>query len=301
MAHAMPSIHGVAASGFTADGAQLYHKGRPDWQLNHVREMLSLANVTPEHQEADVEKRVWPKAPVLEIAAGTGKYTRPLLIALQELCPEGYKPNLLVTEPTGFAVAIADLIESKQIRFLPTKAEEMGEIESGSCCVAIAAQAFHWFTTDEAVTEIMRCLKPKAAFVACWNGRSSKNELGAITDPAEMKFVTEHEAIIDSSYQRGTPRYQARKWEVFARQCPLFVQPSPELHLWGREGGGHIGTAEELLAATLSISEIARRPADERANYEEKLKAVIAEAPKLADGRIRMPTHTEVALMWKKD
>lgn len=296
----MPAIHATAASGFTAEGAKLYEKGRPDWELKHVKEMLRLAGVTREKQEGDAERKLWPKAPVLELAAGTGKYTRPLLLALEELCPEGFRPNLIVTEPTGFATALSDLIESKAItRFLPTHAESMPEVESGSCCVAIAAQAFHWFTNETAVKEIMRCLKDGACFVACWNGRSSKNELGAITDPLELAWVTEHEAIIDSSYQTGTPRYQKREWEAFAAGCSLFKQPSPELHLWHREGGGHIGTAEELLAATMSISEIARRPEDEKKGFEERLKAVIAKAPRLEDGRIRMPTHTEVAMMWK--
>ena len=66
---------------------------------------------------------------------------------------------------------------------------------------------------------------------------------------------------------------------------------------WEREAGGHLGDEATMLAAALSISEIARRTPEDRASFEARLRAAIAKAPRGEDGRVLMPLYSEVLVM----
>lgn len=276
MAAPPASVHLIAATGFTSDGAALYDKGRPDYEHVHVARVLELAGV-PSMTGADGR---FPSKPIVELAAGTGKFTRPLVARLRELCPPGCRPNLICVEPTGFSSALADLVEAGDIQLITASADSMPTVESGSASAVIAAQALHWFSNAASFDEISRIMAPDATFIAIWNGRDRDNRLqvGGPGTPVAA-WVTRHEAIVDAAYHEGTPRYQSREWEKALKGYAGFAQP-PELHLWHRAGGGHVGTVEEHVAATMSISEIARRPAEEKARIETELRALLAEAPK---------------------
>lgn len=277
MMAAPASVHLIAATGFTSEGAALYNKGRPDYEPEHVVRVLELAGVAAMVAGPD---GLFPAQPIVELAAGTGKFTRPLLARLRELCPAGCRPNLICVEPTTFSAALADLVEAGDIQLVTASADSMPSIPAASASVVIAAQALHWFSTAASFAEISRIMAPAATFIAIWNGRDRDNRLqaGGAGAPAPG-WVVRHEAIVDAAYHEGTPRYQSREWERALQAFPGFAQPL-ELHLWHRAGGGHVGTVEDHVAATMSISEIARRPAEEKARIEGDLRALFADAPK---------------------
>jgi hypothetical protein len=124
------------------------------------------------------------------------------------------------------------------------------------------------------------------ALVALWNCR----------DASRAAWVRDYEEVIASAYSPGTPSWISRRWEAWARACPSFQQP-PALMRWEREAGGHLGDEATMLAAALSISEIARRTPEDRASFEARLRAAIAKAPRGEDGRVLMPLYSEVLVM----
>lgn len=281
-------VHAVSVTGFSAGSAQSYEAGRPEWDLAHFREMLSLAGISASTPSAG---GLFPAAPVLEVGSGTGKSTRMLLAALRELAPAGAAPNLICAEPsTGFADAMRELVSPAGVqRLLITPASDLSAVADGSVAAVFVAQALHWFSTDAASAEFARVLAPGGVLVACWNARDAARAL---------EWMPAYEEVILSAYTPGTPAYFKRDWERHARRCALYKQP-PRILQWPRASGGHVGDANTMLQAALSISEIARRPAEERADFERRLRAVIARAPRLPpadDGaeRILMPMFCEV-------
>lgn len=106
LAAARRSVHAVATSGFTAAGAAAYAAGRPEWQRLSVDAALDAAGVFPSlgvARSACGGTDVFPPNPVVELGAGTGKFTTELLAALRARAPRGAVPHVLAVEPSpGF-------------------------------------------------------------------------------------------------------------------------------------------------------------------------------------------------------
>jgi len=96
------------------------------------------------------------------------------------------------------------------------KAEKMPvDDEWGDAC--IAAQAFHWFATTEALTEIHRVLRPGAVLGMIWNAEDYNK-------PASWEATTKWEQKLNdyiTSFQDGNPRFRDLAWkDVFDKQLP---------------------------------------------------------------------------------
>jgi len=102
-----------------------------------------------------------PGARILEIASGTGKFTK-LLASRHE------KFDILAVEP-----------HREMLRVLRDKGLSGVELKEGSACAIpapdgwantmIAAQSFHWFATREALVEFARVLHPQGTLGFIWN------------------------------------------------------------------------------------------------------------------------------------
>jgi len=126
--------------------AESYDRGRPSFPLEAAR---WLAGPRP--------------ATVVELGAGTGKLTAPLV----EL---GH--DVHATEPDDDMLAVL----RRELPDVPTSSSPAEEIPlpDRSVDVVVAGQAFHWFDHDRALPEIARVLRPGGHLALAWNVRDER-------------------------------------------------------------------------------------------------------------------------------
>jgi SAM-dependent methyltransferase len=249
-------VHRAAAKGFSS-GAETYVRGRPDYPplaLQWLRTELGL---------------VAGKA-VIELGAGTGKFTKVLLTTGAKVI--AVEPVVAMLERLR-----RDLAESPQspggseLTTVPGTAEHI-PVASGAVDAVVCAQSFHWFATPAAVAEIRRVLKPGGVLGLIWNQRDES-----------VPWIAELGQII-APYQDDAPRMMSGEWrKVFPAPGfgPLHETRFPHTH---------IGPPDRvILDRFLSVSFIAALPAPEREQVLTQLRALIARTPSLAG-------HTEVSV-----
>lgn len=245
-------IHAAARDGFGADAAA-YARGRPDYP----GALLGWL-------EADVG--AGRGKAVLDLGAGTGKFTRLLVQA-----------GAVVTavEPV---VAMREALRAnlQGVRTLAGTAEAL-PLEDASMDAVVCAQAFHWFATEAALAQIRRVLKPGGRLGLVWNVRDETIDwVAAITR-------------IIAPYEGDAPRFHKGEW-----RRPFSSGIFGELRLTAFDYQ-HVGSASEVIIDRfLSVSFIAALPAAEKAEVEERLRALVASHPQLR-GRdpIAFPYRTE--------
>jgi SAM-dependent methyltransferase len=141
-------IHVSAEEGYAAVGAT-YEKGRPEYPSDAVAFLLQRLGVAAK-----------PGATVVDLAAGTGKFTRALVNA-------GTTP--IAIEPVAH---MRDTFRERTpgVRIEDGTAESI-PLDVGSADAVVAAQAFHWFDGPAALNEIHRVLRPLGALGLVWNGQ----------------------------------------------------------------------------------------------------------------------------------
>jgi SAM-dependent methyltransferase len=143
------------------DVAAVYERGRPEYPRAVVGAVAA-------------ELRLAPGAPVLDLAAGTGKLTRALLDA-------GF--DVVAVEPQESMRAIlAATVGAARVR---DGVAEAIPLETGSVEAVTVADAFHWFDHAPALAEIGRVLRPGAGLavltaVPDWSGAGWAHEVGTL-------------------------------------------------------------------------------------------------------------------------
>ncbi|CUM65783.1 uncharacterized protein PRCAT00003431001 [Priceomyces carsonii] len=153
----MSKVHQTALKSFNLNHAN-YDVLRPSFLppiVNQFLVDLNLAEKTsPDSFTFKTDKKI------LELAAGTGKFTK-------NLVNNGWKGNLTVAEPS------TGMLESFTKNFPEVTAVNGSSyklpLADNSVDVVIAAQAFHWFSDLDSLKEIQRVLKPHGAFGCIWN------------------------------------------------------------------------------------------------------------------------------------
>ena len=242
----MSRIHDAAAVGF-ARGAEAYELGRPGYPAEALDPLRLSREVT-----------------VLDLAAGTGKLTRPLVAS---------GARVIAVEPVAeMRAALPASVEA-----LDGTAEAI-PLDDGSVDLVTVAQAFHWFDGDAALVEIHRVLRPGGRLALVWNRRVEGAPLNLALD-----------AIVEP-HRHGTPTHRGEAWRAAFDRTTLFGPLD-----------GHVCANEQMLdadgleARVASISFIASLPAGEREDVLERVRELAA------DGPVVMPYRTEVLVCERLD
>jgi ubiquinone/menaquinone biosynthesis C-methylase UbiE len=227
-------VNPVASVGF-GKLAATYERGRP----SYPEEALALLAR---------ELGIGPGCRVLDLAAGTGKFSR-LLVALGA--------DVVAVEPVkGMRDQLVANVAGIEV---VDGAAEAIPLDDASVDVVTVAQAFHWFDAPAALSEMARVLREDGGLSLIWNERDESvpwvNELSQIIHWNVRKpYDTEIDwcATVDRS-ERFTPARHAH----FA-----YVQ---------------MLDADTLVERVESTSYLAAMTHDERAPYEARVRALVAE------------------------
>jgi SAM-dependent methyltransferase len=235
----MSPVHRAAATGF-ARSAEAYELGRPGYPPTAL-EPLRLA----------------PGLVVLDLAAGSGKLTRPLVASGAEV---------IAVEP----VAEMRALLPPEVEALDGTAESI-PLADGAVDLVTVGQAFHWFDGDAALAELHRVLRPGGRLALVWNRRVERDRVNMALD-----------AIVDV-HREGTPTHRGEAWRAAFERTTLFG-PLEE-HVFANE---QVLDENGLAPRICSISFIACLPELERVRVLVRARELVA------DGPATVPYRTEV-------
>lgn len=137
-------VHPLSLSSFNKNH-DLYDKVRPGFNNDAVEKLVDKLGLSEGSN-------------VLELACGTGKFTKSII-------NRGYE--LIAVEPS------LGMLETFKSNFPNIPAKEGSSyslpVEDNSQDAVIAAQAFHWFADRDSLKEISRVLKPGGYLGLIWN------------------------------------------------------------------------------------------------------------------------------------
>ncbi|BCS54425.1 class I SAM-dependent methyltransferase [Geobacter sp. SVR] len=251
------SVHEKAVVGF-GTASDFYERGRPEYPKDAVDRLI--------HELAIV-----PGTTVVDVGAGTGKFTRLLassgarIIAVEPV--EGMRRKL---------AAVCPWIEVRD-----GSAEQI-PLPSGSADSLTAAQAFHWFRGEEALAEFRRVLRPGGGLGLIWNLRDDSVDWMACL------------GRIYERYEGGTPRYKSGEWQHAFAATSLFA---PLRHC--EFAHTQIGTVQTLVDRVASASFIAALPDETRVQVLEEVRALVREHPETRGKEfIHIPYRTDLFLTY---
>jgi SAM-dependent methyltransferase len=238
----MARIHRSAAQGF-ARSADAYERGRPGYPEAAIRHLIA---------------QLPPRPAVLDLAAGTGKLTRPLLEA--GLSVVAVEP---VAEMRAALPAIARAVDGTA---------EAIPLESASVDAVTVAQAFHWFDGDAALTEIARVLRPGGSLAIVWNRRVEEDPINRAIEDLLIP------------YRADVPTHRGDAWRAAFEGHPEFGPLEEQVFENAQELD-----ADGLEARVGSISFIAALEPEERERVLTRARALAEDG-----GTVTLPYRTEV-------
>jgi SAM-dependent methyltransferase len=239
--------------------ADTYVKGRPDYPPQ-VSDWLTTTLGLDGHKT------------VIDLGAGTGKFTGRLVAT---------GAQVIAVEP------VAQMLEKlsdawPQVLAVHGTATDL-PLPDASVDVVICAQAFHWFASEAALTEIARVLKPGGKLGLIWNLRDT-----------QVSWVPKLDAIVNA-LEGDTPRYYTGEWrKAFPHPAfgPLQLQ---QFH------NGHTGSPEDVIFNRVrSTSFIAALPEAQRTKVDEQIRALIASEPELRGKDVVTVPYETAAFVTRK-
>ncbi len=192
-------------------------------------------------------------AVIVELGAGTGKFTRLLARTGARVIAVEPQPAMAAHIPTAPNIeAVAGTAEQVP---LPDACADL------VCC----ATAFHWFDYARATAEILRIARPGAHLALIWNLRDAREP-----------WVADVNRLLDA-YRSGPHRWASGQWRTILGDVRFeLVRESehPFVHRMPPRG---------IVDRVLSSSFIAALPPSEQDTVRQEVLEVIAACPDLAD------------------
>ena len=246
-------VHEVADAGFDREAAS-YERARPSYPSDCVAWFAEQLGIGPGRT-------------VLDLAAGTGKFTRLLeplgaqLIAAEPV--DGMRAVLARTSPTVPVLSCA-------AELLPLRHQSLDAIT--------VAQAFHWFDAPAALAEAARVLQPGGRLGLLWNARDRSlphvNALWSIMDRVEKRAPwREHEEWREAAFTE-TPYFGPLHEATFHHAQAM--------------------TVDEVVDRFRSVSHVAVLNDDEKARVLDEVRAQAeSQLDHTDDGRISIPYRVD--------
>lgn len=233
------AINETAAAGFER-GASDYERGRPGYPPEVIAELVTLFHLGPD-------------CSVVDLGAGTGKFTR----------------QLVATGASVVAVEPIDAMRAEFAKALPATEVRVGTAEAipaadGSVDLVTCAQAFHWFDPGRAFDEVRRVLRPGGGLAMVWNTR----------DPS-VPWTRELDAIM-TAVAGPSPRYRSGLggWEPVLDSHSGFTPVTRAT--WPNPRPTDVGT---MLARIASVSYVSALPAEDRGRVLDEVAQLLATGP----------------------
>jgi SAM-dependent methyltransferase len=182
------SLHPLAEN--FAAVADEYERGRPEYPPAVVGALAA-------------ELGLAPGAPVLDLAAGTGKLTRALLA--------GGLDVLAVEPQAALRAVLAERIGAERVRDGVAEAIPLADASVDAVTVS---DAFHWFDHEPALAEIARVLRPGGSVCAVWT----------IPDWGAASWAHDVGTLMAASRPEH-PAFDAPPWQDVARASGRWSEP----------------------------------------------------------------------------
>lgn len=176
--------------------AETYDRARPSYPAEAADWLVGQADGDPKR--------------ILEVGAGTGKFTELLVAA-------GH--HVVATDPLPEMIGLLKVRVPGAETFVAT-AEHL-PVPSRSVDVVVVAQAFHWFATPTALAELARVLRPGGVLALVWNVRDT-----GIPWVRKLDAIVEHlpnrtgsvDALRDCEYFGEVAEREYRFWQHLRRE-----------------------------------------------------------------------------------
>ncbi|MFY9716703.1 MAG: class I SAM-dependent methyltransferase [Thermoplasmata archaeon] len=243
----------TAADGFDRSAEQ-YERARPGYPVAAVRTLAKALGIGPGRT-------------VVELASGTGKFTRALL-------PFG--ATIVGVEPLEGMRAVFERVVPT-VAVLPGTAESI-PLPAGFADAVVVAAAFHWFRPRPAVREIARVLRPAGGIGLVWNTRDDASPFSAGM------------SVIVDRYRGSAPRARPGGSETaFGRPG----SPFRPLH-YRRFRQVQRLTLSGAVDRVLCVSYIASLPANEQRRIAVEVRALFRRVRSAERGSIALPYWTDI-------
>jgi ubiquinone/menaquinone biosynthesis C-methylase UbiE len=256
-------IHEIAARGFDL-AADAYETGRPDYPDEVALHFVKVF-------------RLSHNSKVLDLGAGTGKFTR----VLQRIL----KSSVLALEPVpAMRRMLAQMVPGADV--VAGMAERI-PFRNSSFDAVVIAQAFHWFSSSESLKEIHRVLRTGGGLGLVWNVRDSS-----------LSWVKELNKVIDRYVRRKKiPRYKGGSWRDQFSNSNLFSRLLEKKFDFVQKG-----TQETMLDRFLSISYIASLEEKQREAFASEIRKILARVSVTSQENhlIELPYHADVYWCFKE-
>lgn len=208
--------------------ADEYERARPEYPEPLVDALIA-------------ELGLGPSSVVVELGAGTGKFTRLLAPRVG---------TLVATEPVAamrrYLAAVPCVVMAATAEAVPLADQSVDAV--------VAATAFHWFDADLALAEAHRVLRPGGGLGLAWNNPDRSIDwvarVWSVVDEYRGPVPTNRDGNWQKAFERGD-RFGPLRSVRFCHSVTL--------------------SREDLLGRVASISFVAALPADERRSLLERV------------------------------